>query len=52
MTFMSFGSPFLPSSVIPPVIHPTSSGSWGWGQVVCLEVASMNVVVGVEVEHC
>jgi hypothetical protein len=29
-------------SVIPPAIHPTSSGSWGWGRVVC---RSLSVVV-------
>ena len=26
---------FLAIVVIPPTIHPTSSCSWGWGQVVC-----------------
>lgn len=31
--FMSFDSPSLPSSIIPPVIHPTSSGLQCWGQV-------------------
>jgi hypothetical protein len=28
-------SPSLPFSVIPPVIHPMSRCSWGWGWMVC-----------------